>query len=150
MRERGYFSPPNLNVRKASGMKPFRHLKAHSSKQQGWFFSFIIFLTNWSQMLVPGLLFDAYVGIHQVRILVFENYQKYTLPLKAMDTFSICQRRVLCAFRCLQKVLGLNTFSDSKYLSDKLPLPQRLCYFRGVVSQNILYNYQLSMVSFDA
>ncbi len=37
-------------------------------------------MTNRAQ-IVTGLLFDAYVGIHQVRILVFDDYQKYTLPL---------------------------------------------------------------------
>ncbi len=37
-------------------------------------------MTNWAQIFT-GLLFNAYVGIHQVRILVFDNYPKYTLPL---------------------------------------------------------------------
>ncbi len=37
-------------------------------------------MTKWAQIFT-GLLFYAYVGIHQVRILVFDNYRKHTLPL---------------------------------------------------------------------
>ena len=37
-------------------------------------------MTNFAQMFT-GLLFCAYVGIHQVRRLVFDNYQTCTLPL---------------------------------------------------------------------
>ena len=46
--------------------------------QQGCF-SFIIrwpiLMTNWDQIFI-GLLFYAYVGIHQVGLLVFDNYQR--------------------------------------------------------------------------
>ena len=38
-------------------------------------------MTNWVQIFT-GLLFYAYVGIHQVRILAFDNYQMCPVPLK--------------------------------------------------------------------
>ncbi len=37
-------------------------------------------MTNWAQIFT-GLLFYMHVGIHQVRVLVFANYQNYTAPL---------------------------------------------------------------------
>ena len=37
-------------------------------------------VTNWVQVLT-GLLFYAFVGIQQVRILVFDNYQTSPVPL---------------------------------------------------------------------
>ncbi len=47
------------------------------------FFFFHYFLatsmTNCAHIFT-GLIFYAYVGIHQVRILVFDSYQKNTLP----------------------------------------------------------------------
>ena len=36
-------------------------------------------MTNWAQIFT-GLLFYAYDGIHQVRRLVFDNYQTCTVP----------------------------------------------------------------------
>ena len=42
-------------------------------------------MTNWAQIFT-GLLFYGYDGIHQVRRLVFDNYQMCTFPLKALDT----------------------------------------------------------------
>ena len=41
-------------------------------------------MTNWAQIFT-GLLFYAYDGIHQVRTLVFDNYQTCTVPLKNAD-----------------------------------------------------------------
>ena len=40
-------------------------------------------MTNWAQIFT-GLLFYAYVEIHQVRILVFDNYKTCPVPLKPM------------------------------------------------------------------
>ena len=50
-----------------------RLLKAHKFVQQGCFFfrcSLATSMTNW----VTDLLFYAYFGINQVRIVVFDNY----------------------------------------------------------------------------
>ena len=38
-------------------------------------------MTNWAQIFT-GLLFYGYDGIHQVRRLVFDNYQMVTFPLR--------------------------------------------------------------------
>ena len=38
-------------------------------------------MANWAQIFI-SLLFHAYVAIHQVRILVFDNYQGCPVPLK--------------------------------------------------------------------
>ncbi len=85
-REIGNFSHKNVNLRKASGMKPekgFRHLKNTQfyATRVGFFFHYLFasLMTNWAQIFTV-LFFYAYVGIHQVRILVSDNYQKYTLP----------------------------------------------------------------------
>ena len=57
----------------------FRHLKAHEFIQQGCVFftqySLATSITNRAQIFT-GLLFNADVGIHQVRILVFDNYKR--------------------------------------------------------------------------
>ena len=61
-------------------------------------------MTDWAQ-ISTGLLFDAYVGIHQVRIRVFDNYQYVNsafkfFPLKIMEIFDT-QRdpyRIVCLF----------------------------------------------------
>ena len=38
-------------------------------------------MTNWAK-IVTDFLFYAYgIGLHQVRILVFDNYQAYPVPL---------------------------------------------------------------------
>ena len=68
-------------------LKPFiRHLNSAESTQFCASRVFFISLfscnsTNWAKMFVV-LLFYAYVGIHQVRKLVFDNYQRCPVPLK--------------------------------------------------------------------
>ena len=42
--------------------------------------------------MFTGLLFYAYVGIHQVRTLVFDNYQTCTVPLKTWNGTLKCSR----------------------------------------------------------
>ena len=60
-------------------LKAWRHLKAHKFVQQGCF-SFLILL----QPIFTDLLFYAfYVEIHQVRILVFDNYRRCPVSLTA-------------------------------------------------------------------
>ena len=48
-------------------------------------------ITDWAQIFT-GLLFYAYVEIHKVRRLVFDNYQYCPVFLKALDTFGNCQQ----------------------------------------------------------
>ena len=65
------------------------HLKVHKFVQQGCFF-FHYFLatlmTHWAQIFT-GLLFSAYVGIHQVGYLSLTiRLPSVYLPLKAVDT----------------------------------------------------------------
>ena len=50
-------------------------------------------MTNLAQIFT-GLLLYAYVGIHQMRQLIFDNYQRWTFPLKTVDTIGNCQRLV--------------------------------------------------------
>ena len=55
--------------------------------QQGCFFfhySLATSMTNWVKIFTD-LLFYAYVGIHQVRILVFDNYQRCPVPLNLQN-----------------------------------------------------------------
>ena len=76
--ERGKFS---LRV---SDLKPFiRHLKAPILQQGCFFFYYSLApsFTNWVKSFTDLLLF-AYVGIHQVKILVFDNYYRCPMPLK--------------------------------------------------------------------
>ena len=53
-------------------------------------------MTNWAQVFT-GLLFYAYDGIHQVRTLVFDNYQKCTVPLNpiAHDVRPIKKKKIV-------------------------------------------------------
>ena len=53
--------------------------------QQWCFFSqcsLVNFDDQWAKIFI-GLVFYAHVGIHQVRILVFDNYQRCPVPLSA-------------------------------------------------------------------
>ena len=55
-----------------------KHLKAYNFARQGCLFSHYSLQTLTSKIeikILTGLLFCAYVEIHQVRILVFDNYQ---------------------------------------------------------------------------
>ena len=42
-------------------------------------------MTNWAQIFT-GLLFYGYDGIHQVRTLVFDNYQTYRVPVNSIPS----------------------------------------------------------------
>ena len=44
-------------------------------------------MTTWVNIFI-GLLFFAYVGKHQVRILAFDNYQTSPVPLKDLISLS--------------------------------------------------------------
>ena len=60
-----------------------KHLKAHNFVWRGCFFfhsSIATSTTNWVQIFT-GLLFYAYVEIHQVRRLVFDIYQQCPVSL---------------------------------------------------------------------
>ena len=49
-------------------------------------FLFLIIFCNFDvklSQIFTGLLFYAFVGIYKMRTLVFDNYQKYTLPLRS-------------------------------------------------------------------
>ena len=48
-------------------------------------------MTNLAQIFT-GLLLYAYVGIHQMRQLIFDNYQRWTFPLETVDTLGNFQR----------------------------------------------------------
>ena len=64
-------------------------LKAHKFVQQRRFlfhYSRTFSTTDWVQIFTD-LLFYAYVGIHKVRVLVFDNYQRCPVPL---NTYSNC------------------------------------------------------------
>ncbi len=99
-REWGIF-PQNLNLRKALGMKPFSRVWKCTICTKG-VFSLVTFLatlmTNWAKMFPLFCHFMHSVGIHQVRILVFDNYQKCTLPLKHKYQFVKPSKRSLCPF----------------------------------------------------
>ena len=60
-----------------------KHQKAHNFVWQGCFFFHYYLatsMTDWDKIFT-GLLFYAYIEIHQVRRLVFDNYQTCTFPL---------------------------------------------------------------------
>ena len=62
------------------------HLNAHKVLQHKHVFfhcSLATLMTNWAQMSTV-LLCYAYVGRHQVRILVFDNYQTCPVPLNGL------------------------------------------------------------------
>ena len=73
-----------------------RRLKARKFVQKKWFFLFhysrTTWMTNWVQIFTD-LLFYAYVGIHKVRVLVFDNYQRCPVPL---NTYSNCLLFITC------------------------------------------------------
>ena len=73
-----------------------KHLKAHNFVWQGCFF-FHYYLatstTNWAQIFT-GLLFYAYVEIHQVRRLVFDNYQQCPV-----SSTKVCYCLQICRWR---------------------------------------------------
>ena len=59
-----------------------KHMKANNLVWQGCFF-FHYYLANWTTdwaQICTGWLFYVYVEIHQVRRLVFDNYQLCPLP----------------------------------------------------------------------
>ncbi len=68
-------------------------LNTNTFMKQGCFFLSLFscnFDDNWAKIFT-GLLFYAYVGMHLVKTLVFDNYQKYTLPLAwAFHKIFIC------------------------------------------------------------
>ena len=56
------------------------HLKAPKFVQQGCFFfhySLETLITNCVKIFTGLLFYACYIGIHQVRILVFDNYQSF-------------------------------------------------------------------------
>ena len=64
-----------------------KHLKAHNPVWQGCFFFHYYLATstiNWAHIFT-GLLFKTYVEIHQVRGLVFNNYQRCPVSLTAFS-----------------------------------------------------------------
>ena len=68
------------------------HLKAHKLVQQWCFFRYSLATSMAHRVKIfTDLLFYAYVGLPQVRILVFDNYQKCPVPLSLIYMyFGIC------------------------------------------------------------
>ena len=65
----------------------FKHLLKHTTcatRVFSFHYSLATSTTNWAQMFT-GLLFYAYVEIHQVRRLVLDNYQRCPVPLKHIE-----------------------------------------------------------------
>ena len=63
-------------------------------------------MTNWAQIFT-GLLFYCYDGVHQVRRLVFDNYQTCTFPLKTAprkSTFAL--NKIVLLFDQISCLLG--------------------------------------------
>ena len=63
------------------------NLKAHIVMQQRCFFCpyyLANLMTNWAKIFT-GLVFYAYVGIHQVRNMVFDNYQRCLVHFNCLD-----------------------------------------------------------------
>ena len=71
------------------GLK-IKHLIAHNIM---WMF-FLLLLSRNNQLSLNFHRFVRYVEIHQVRRLVFDNYQLLSSGFEAMDPFGICQRPV--------------------------------------------------------
>ena len=103
---------------KTMTMRPFwglkiKHLKAHNFKWQGCFF-FGYYLTtsttNWVQIFI-GLLFCACVEIHQVRRLVFDNYQRCPVSLKCCK---LVKKGFYCEFPFF--ILNVLLYGPSKLL----------------------------------
>ena len=94
--------------------KPFiMHMNTHKVRQHTWVFFFHYSptnsMTNWAQMFT-GLLFCAYVEIHQVKILIVDNYQTCPVPLN---------RKTLWTAMFLLEAIALDkniTFLESKPL----------------------------------
>ena len=64
------------------------HLKAHKVMQQGCFShhcSLATSMTNIESKLFTDILFYLFARIHQVRILVFDNYQTCLVPLTVVN-----------------------------------------------------------------
>ena len=59
-------------------------------------------MTNWVKTSTD-LLFNAYVGIHQVRILVFDNYQRCPLPLTTIQRVIFDKNKPLRKCRIISK-----------------------------------------------
>ena len=78
-------------------------LKAHKVMQQGCFFFRYYLATSTTNLaqIFTGLLFYAFVGIHQVRLLVFDTYQ--TCPLsstfKCFDAVFVTATQEVNSFR---------------------------------------------------
>ncbi len=114
-----------MNLRKTSAF--LRHLKAHRFVQQGCF-SFFIFLQLWWP-IEPKFLqicyFNAYVGIRQVRILVFDNYQTCPVPLRGIAGFLAdtwiqeSNLRSNCTFVCHPCMDCINNFGHTQSLNYK-------------------------------
>ena len=71
----------------------YRASKAHTFVQQGCFFSIIILQLQWAQIF-KDFLFYAYVTIHLVRKLVFDNYQRCPVPLTVSRNSGLTVRNV--------------------------------------------------------
>ena len=128
-------------------------MKAHKFVQQGCCFSHHFLATSMTNLHVAqiftGLLFFAYVGIHQVRRLVFDNYQTCTFPLKAVDTIGSCQRLAFTVgvSQHMHKITNLWKFelNRSSKLGDnnekrKHPGHTKLCPFRWLISRPQVLN----------
>ena len=115
-------------------------LIAHKFVKQRCFFchySLPTLMAHWVNVFTDWL-FYAYVGIHQVSRLVFDNYQTSPVPLIGRWSCEIiiyikkkhCHRK-LCAFRCsILRLQNLILRSRNK-IRGKLLLFQKLCYFTG-------------------
>ena len=134
-------------------MKPFSGIWKHSVVCNKVLFP-ILFSSNFVDQLSPNLsfIFYAYIGIHQVRRLVFDNYQRCPVSLKTLDTIGNCQRPVF-TFGVSQhkpKITNLWKFEHnwSSKLQDKNErkntLVTKLCAFRCLIwgPQNLILRSQ--------
>ena len=103
MRKKLFFTKIYLNrIRDLSSWDlKFKHLKAHNLCDKGAFFPYFLAtsMTNWVQIF-SGLLFYTYVEIHQMRRLVFDNYQRCPVPSRmkrvSAGQCKLCTRATCC------------------------------------------------------
>ena len=73
-------------------------------------------MTHWAQIFT-GLLFYAYVEIHQVRRLLFDNYQKWN-----------CQRPVFSLVKTCENLKSISHWSSERVIKENTTVPQVVCF----------------------